>query len=258
MLLTKRLLMILWILSMLLKSTPGLSCPQTAIEPWYYQNRGDYCEGKTGQRYSTSLDEIELISVQEGYSEPNLPAENAHAKIRFYLPKHLKNSSPQIVVRDLKDNHSFYWLDQVKRSWQAEQFNTFEWPVKIAIQPLGLHLDQLGVVIRSEQQPNSDQTVMPAILYHSTLPSAIAKYLFIFKLIRSAELTFTIYSEKSAKPVFVSPNRSLTNEDGNLAWEWNALDTSPGNYKLVLEGNFINPVKPINRTIHFYHQVASK
>lgn len=262
MFLTNRLLTILWILSILLKSTPALSlsCQKTpGDDPLSYQDRGNYCEGKKALLYSNRSENIELISVQVEYSESNLLAENAKAKIQFYWPKYLKNP-PQIVVRDLKDDRSFYWLDNVKSSWQPNQFNTFEWPLRTVIQPLGLHLDELGVVIRSESEPSNDQIVMPAILYHSTLPAIVEKYLFTFKLIRVAnELKFTIYSEKLNKPVFISENRSLTNEDGNLSLEWNAQHASPGNYSLVLEGYFINPVEPIpTRTIHFYHQVSLK
>ena len=139
---------------------------------------------------------IELLSALVDYRDaPERVGDRLH--IRFYLKQ---PDEVHIVVREL-DYDKYYWLDKAepRTPWKAGFDNVFDWPTNEVVRPLGLRVDELGVVARlGVDQPSAIEKVAPALFYQSQFPTRVTAYVFHFKVRESSELWWNIYPLRDA------------------------------------------------------------
>ncbi len=213
-----------------------------------YQKRGDRWEG-VAFRPVSGLD-IELLSALVDHRE-NGPPIPSQCKLKFYLPS---ATAVDLRVQELRPKY-YYKMDRViPRPFWHQGFNDYQWPTREIIKPLGLKLNQLGVVARLKKRSDTGtEYVAPVVFYGSTPPTTINGYLFAFKVDDSARLSYAIYHGNSVSPV----------AEGNLGRQfpgkpfvvrWDSSRAKEGPYELVVDGYFLNNYMLTYQAVQFYHK----
>ncbi|WP_454064155.1 hypothetical protein [Candidatus Nitrospira salsa] len=217
-----------------------------------YQNRGSWYEGIKPKPVSGY--DIELISVLVDYQEMN-EAFPEKVKLRFYSEQ---EADVFLTVRELDYRH-YYWLDRVTldMTWKAGSYNAFEWETGTVLRQLSdsFGLYDLGVVARlGKETPSATERVLPAILFHSQLPKTVNGYRFTLKTGGDARLFCKIFKEGVDEPIDTQVYRRKRG-GRPFTITWDASQATPGNYRLVITGFFLNTNAGIKaQTIRFYHQ----
>jgi hypothetical protein len=206
-----------------------LSIAATKLE---YQKRGNYYEGVKPKPVSGY--DIELISARVDYTEKvhQMPE---WLKLKFYLDW---PSEVYLTVRELDYTH-YYWLDKVQPSetWGPGFDNVFDWPSSAVLQELrGIEMYDLGVIARLDRpEPSKLERVAPVVFYASQLPTTIKGYLFTFKASSDGRLSYAIYREGAADPVF---SQSIPKQLGGRPFtiRWDSSQAAEGTYSLVVKG----------------------
>jgi hypothetical protein len=216
-----------------------------------YQSRGNRYEGVKPKPVSGY--DIELLSALTNYQEAVSQKPPDQFKVKLYLERSFE---VYLTVREL-DPKRYYWMDKVQPSqpWKPGFGNIFAWPTQVVIQQLaGIEMYDLGVVARLEKpEPSKVDRVAPVIFYHSQLPATITGYLFTFKTAANAQLTWSVFKEGEAEPVFPWTPRQ---EQGGRPFvvRWDAAKASEGYYKLMMSGYFRDNNNRFDYSIRFYHQ----
>ena len=230
----------------LLIAHPEAPLAETELQ---YQNRGDRYEGIKAN--PVGGEDVHVISVLVDYREPfsKLPD---RLRLKFYLPE---ETDVAVTVREL-DFDTFYWLDRVKpkQPWVQGFGNEFAWRTKPVIRELEINPHDLGVIARlGYTTPTSAERIAPAILYHSRPPERIDAYVFTLKVGSDARVSCSIFEGKSDQRLFNKVFRRI-NGGRPFTVRWDASSTSPGFYKLVLSGYFLDTGQRLNQEVRFYHQ----
>lgn len=225
-----------------------------ALAPEEYQARGNRSEGIKPKPVSGF--DIELISVLADFREAatGLPPS---LRLRFFLRE---AASVHVTVREQRYEH-YYWLDHVvpPAPWQPG-FNEFSWPTGDVLRHVDpkFPIENLGAVVRLRQaQPSADETVAPAILYHSASPSTIGAYLFTLKPASDARLRCEIYAGDGDKPVWTT-HIPMAVGDQPFSIRWPTGSSPAGPYRLVVTGFFLDNNQRFTQTVRFYHQPAAQ
>lgn len=226
---------------------PNLLSGQEDIE---YRDRGNRHEGV--KRKPVSAGDIELVSALADYSEQSVGFPDQF-RMNFYLPE---QSKVFVTVREI-DCVNYYWMDQLKPQmpWRKGGKNEFAWPTKDVVRKLvGLSLDKLGAVARLyREEPAREEHIAPVILYHSTLPTTVNRYIFVVRASGSARLQACLYAERG-KQASESQNFDRVFGGRPLAIKCDCSGLPAGQYKLVLKGYILDNNDPLVKVLHFYHQ----
>src|SRR5262249_38682227 len=113
---------------------------------------------------------IEAISFT-GFWEPF--DKNIVLRIRFYLPTKATISITSQELEDLRQ----YWMEAKPISWRSAAWNEFSpWPTQDIIDKEAISQNNLGVLIKVEGGTSGKDTLIPAFVYHSNLPSSVGGY----------------------------------------------------------------------------------
>lgn len=110
-----------------------------------YSKRGNRCEG-TRELPISSAPSLEVLSFSRG-SRSILPAANGEITLSFYLPAGAA-SSAGIEARELVADR-LYEMRPTRTSWPPGWNSFAPWPARDVLQPLGVRLDNLGVLASS-------------------------------------------------------------------------------------------------------------
>ena len=214
--------------------------------PFDYVWRGDRKEGLKPKNISGY--DIELISVL-AYRE-KAPSVPDRLKVAFYLPG---TARPHITVRELNFEKA-YWLDEVKREtpW-SKGVNEYSWPTDAVIRPGKINVSRLGVLVRLDRNNvSNNETVAPALFYHSNKPQGVSEYRFTFRAADNATiLYYKIYQGKEA--VYTGGrNLAVTSRAFTLRWKPGAAPA--GQYRLVLRGVLDADNQRLQQTVRFHHR----
>ncbi len=218
-----------------------------------YQSRGDRYEGVKPKPVSGY--DIELISVLADYQEPvGTKGFPKRVSLRFYLAG---DDMVYLTVREL-DYRAYYWLDKVQPAepWKRGFQNVFTWPTDPVINQLSpkLNFYEIGALIRLNTVTSSSlETVAPAVLYHTKLPTQIEGYRFTMKTGEDARLKATIVQQDTGQELDVQLFRRKR-AGRPFTIHWDAKAASSGPYALKVTGFSLSTNQSINKEIHFYHQ----
>ena len=218
-------------------------------DPYEYKEHGIRMEGRTYEEVSASG--IELISFL-AHKEEFDPGKDVDLKIRFFLEN---DTSLFITAREL-NIRKYYKMKPIQTDWAKGWQEFGPWPTKDVLSPLGLTLDELGVVgrIRTNDRIGSGR-VAPLIIYYSKLPEKIGEYTLYFiprQELASAECRLYMQNEK------IPIQRELINKGlfGGVPFPIK-IDISQqreGIYRLILDCRYKNRTSGPQRTYTFYHK----
>lgn len=223
-----------------------------------YGPRGDYWEGTRSDNVSGPT--LILVSALAGDNYQQIGIQQTRElpeafKIRFYL---YKPSSVSVEVQERRKK-TYYWLDRVTRTWQLGRSNHFEWLTHKVIKPLGLSMDDLGVVVSLDKENEDDSItrVAPAIFYdnHSRPPDRVTHYEFSFRSTKGGKFDYEVYQEGAKTPVlsrkkggdWVNPGSPIP------AW-WDASSAPEGDYVLYANLTPRNSNTPVPQIVKFHHK----
>jgi hypothetical protein len=215
-----------------------------------YQHRGNRNEGVKPKPVSGY--DVELISARVDYTE-KLDQIPERLKLKFYLDR---PSEVYLTVRELDYIH-YYWMDKVQPSkpWRPGFDNVFDWPSRDVLQQLrGIEMYDLGIVARLDRpEPSKLERVAPVLFYAAQPPTTIKGYLFTFKASSDARLSYAIYKQGMADPVFTE---SIPRQSGGRPFtvRWDSSQVAEGTYSVMLKGYSLETNDPIDQTVAFYHQ----
>jgi hypothetical protein len=229
----------------------GWALSVNAQDDLSYQRRADRYEGIKPKPVSGF--DIELLSALIDYRDhPEKLGERFH--VRFFLPR---SEDVHIVVREL-DYRNYYWLDRVKphAGWKAGFGNVFDWPTSAVLQPLGMHMSELGVVARREhERPSAVEKVAPVLFYQSQFPSRVPGYVFHFRLREDAKIKGAIYPAAGGDPIVsLDLGRQRGGRQFALKWDVSSAPAPEGSYKLVVSGYLLSSNDPVSQVVEFYHR----
>ena len=112
-----------------------------------------------------------------------------------------------------------------------------------------------GAVVRLGQaDPGRNESVAPAVLFHTKAPTSADGYRFTFKTNGAAQVTCRIY--RGNKEIYKRPqNREKAGSPFTLVWE--AKGQPEGEYRLVLSGYFDDNTQ-LAKEVVFYHRASWK
>ena len=138
-------------------------------DTWRKQHdRGNRYEGRIGIPVGKA--DLELLSFV-GFREPF--AGDVILKVRFFLPT---DSPVFIQSRELQEQRQ-YWMESKPAKWRAGGWNELNpWPTMEVLSREGISAWNLGVVIRLNGPTTDGGELVPAFVYHSSLPASVTKY----------------------------------------------------------------------------------
>jgi hypothetical protein len=232
--------LILWILPQILWADSNLD----------YQKRGDRFEGVKPKPVAGY--DLELLSVLADFREAAgvMPST---LRVRFFLKDPV---SVHLTVREQRYEH-YYWLDEVvpQSPWKVG-FNEFSWSTGDVLRQIDpkFPIENLGIVARlKDGRPSANELIAPAILYHTSLPSTVAAYLFTIKPASDARMKVEVFKATGDKPVWSSAV-PLAAGDEPVSIRWPAGSVPTGLYRLVVSGYFLDSNQQFTQTVQFYHQ----
>lgn len=229
-------------------------CPPSS-KPWYYQDRGDRCEGVLPEPVgSFDIELLSAVAYREAIS--SLPK---YLNLRFYLPQ---TDKVYLIVRE-SEPETYYRMDHVepKTPWQPGM-NHYQWSTTDALQPVSqqkgnsLRINNLSLLARlGDDEPRVEERVAPLIFYDKQLPAKISEYVFIFKTNADAKLTSHLY--QGGTPILTE---ELGIQPGGKPFQvrWRNPQAPRGIYQLVIDGFFTKDNTKINQSVSFYHQPVMK
>jgi hypothetical protein len=218
-----------------------------------YQNRGRYSEGiRTAPSTGASLDLIAaLVDYHESYV--SLPV-TFHAS--FYLPS---RDDVFLTIREAHPRY-FYWLDRVQpESAWAIGLNRFDWTTEPVIHSLNwrdrpLALDDLAATARlGAASPGRVERVLPVVLFHARLPTAVDAYAFAFRPTARVRLKFDVLRNDGGRSVLDSQTFPRVDANAPQWVKWRAGNWPDGWYRLLITGYSFLDGAEINQEVHFYH-----
>jgi hypothetical protein len=238
--------------------------PQSAETSLAYKPRGDRYEGLIEPRKSGNG--IELISATVNYQEPGVIMPSTIA-IRFYMKDPTKVF---VTVRGVKAAED-YWMNEVhpQKQWEAGLDNVFRWSTSEVLQKLQAlgslnSVYELGVVVclgtECDASDTLQESVAPAFLYYSGVPTLVDAYRFTFKPITHESLTFNLYSEVNGE-IQITPIESQVYSDVEPGEPFNVELKAPnrdGWYQLKVNGIKRISKERVEKTIRFYHRKYSE
>ena len=235
------------LVTLLLMMPPSLVIGIKSQTELRYQDRGNRYEGVKGSPVSARVD---FISALADYRE-NVGMTDQF-KLKFYLSE---KTQVYITIREL-DNRRNYWMDRIRPSsdWRTGFGNEFQWPSQEVVRPLGLQLTNLGAVVQlGSEEPSQDVRVAPAILYQSSPPRTIGKYLFTFMIGRKADATCSFSRDEDNSPILSTESFQMIGRRPRTC-SWNASRASEGWYRLSVKITYSNNNEEANKVVHFYHR----
>ncbi len=146
-------------------------------ERWKINNdRGNRYEGTISLPVSSTL---ELVSLYGYFEEYTLRA-NQNLTVQFYVPESVK---PQLSAQEIKTRRVYYM--EAKPFPEKLGWNDFgPWSVDEVLSLYKIPYSNLGILIKdikSNTSPFNYQIILPAVVYHSSIPPNIDKYTAIFR-----------------------------------------------------------------------------
>lgn len=173
------------------------------------------------------------------------------ASLGFYLPR---ARSVSVVVRE-KEPRTYYWLDRVQpaRPFWPETTNRFHWPVRDVIAPAEVRVADLVPLVRLDREtPARRERVAPAVFPGRDHPVQVAGYRFVLRVNAPAQLRYQLYAAGSEVAVaFGEPRRRSGGKPFEISWQ--PGESPPGEYRLLIEGYFLEDNTPIDQEITFHH-----
>lgn len=172
--------------------------------------------------------------------------------VRFLLQKPCEAT---ISVRELQPYHLYAMDASVPETVAHTGWNNeFAWPTREVLKALPdlQNKNKLGVVVRLGKA-TMDETVAPAILYHTKLPDTVSKYIFRFIPTLDSSIQYEVFTDGKALPVF---SRTLPGVGGGIAFPaiWDSEGAAEGFYRLVVHATSLTSGKEtLDHTVRFYH-----
>jgi len=219
-------------------------------EKWKRQNdRGNRYEGRI--EIPVGSPDLELLSFI-GFSEPF--QRDVMLKVRFFLPGHLEVF---IQGRELREQKQ-YWMESKSATWEAGAWNEFgPWPTREVLSREGIRSWNLGVVIRPRKQILNGGELVPAFVYHSTLPRSVAKYtIYLRPNSTLKKVTYSLYRIVKNQRVEVKTSSVFGEKIAGEPFpiEFEVRDLPEGPMRLYIEGEFKNRTGGPIREYRFYHK----
>ena len=219
-------------------------------DKWKSQNdRGNRYEGRI--QIPLGQPDLELLSFS-GFRE-QFDAD-VILKVRFYLPT---NSTVFIQGRELREQKQ-YWMESKPANWQAHAWNEFgPWATREVLTREEIPPWNLGVVVRLREETSDGGELVPAFVYHSTLPASITKYsLYLRPNSVLKKVSYSLYrishdQEIKVKASFLSGEK-IAGEPFLIELEVGHLSEGP--MRLVVEGSYKNRMGGPIREYSFYHK----
>jgi len=213
-----------------------------------YTIRGKRLEG-TERRGAISAPDLELISFL-AYKEPLKVGSNANVKIRFFLEK---DTSLYITAKELNVIKK-YKMKPLQNIWSRGWHEFNPWPTDDVLHPLGLSLDEIGIVGRIGLNRIGSGKIAPLLVYSSNCPDRIAKYELHFIAKRDLKkVKYALYECNGDAAAVRGAEKRIR---GNVPFPI-VIDCSQvgeGSYRLVLDCKYKNRKGGPIRTYIFYHK----
>jgi|GEM_PF-1983195 len=160
----------IWILSFI--HCVSLKAFYSYDEDWKKQNDlGNRYEGrKSIEVGAPAIQLIAFYRYQEKFDNDDT------LKVKFYI---LNSSAIYLTAQEL-EIREFYWMEAKPKQWKPGWNEFSPWPVKDVLGKLDIPPDNLGVLVRLDDNDGSGQ-ISPVILYCQSLPSKITKYKAYFR-----------------------------------------------------------------------------
>lgn len=239
---------VLWSLLLVLSAASTVGAAGAELE---YGARGNRHEGLKPKPVSGY--DIELIGAMAIPSGGGLAAamDPSSASLSFYLPE---ARTVSVVVRE-KEPRAYYWLDRVQpaRPFWSGTTNRFRWPVADVIGPAEVRAESLVALVRLDREtPGRRERVAPVVFPSLDSALQITGYRFVLRVNAPAKLRYRIYATGSAEPMVGSEHKKRS---GGKPFEisWHAGESPGGEYRLLIEGYFLEDNTPVDQEISFVH-----
>lgn len=216
-------------------------------ESFEYKKRGNREEGI--RAVGIGAPNLELLSFVAHKEKTKWDADII-LRIRFFLPK---VSSFYITAKELRVR-KFYIMKPLQHKWPSGWHEFSPWPTKDVLKPLGISLDDLGIVGKLNRDRIGSGEIAPLIIYHSSMPSQVNKYTLHFlprdNLKRMEYRLYKVYPE-----TLVAQQRIMMLSGGSpFSITLDLSNQNEGYYKLIMDGKFKNRVGGPQRTYYFFHK----
>lgn len=218
-------------------------------DQWRRQNdRGNRYEGRID--IPIGKPDLELLSFT-GWREPFM--NDVILKVRFFLP----TSAPVLIqARELQDQTQ-YWMESKPADWHAGTWNEFSpWPTREVLRREGIPSENLGVVIKFRKATTAGEVLIPAFVYHSTLPALATKYtLHLRPNTTLKKVTYVLYRIVNAQEVEVKTSSLVGDKVAGAPFllELGVQGLSAGYMRLVLQAGYKNRLGVLLQEYEFYH-----
>jgi hypothetical protein len=239
---TKRLALVAFLISlMVLHDAQG-----EGQDPYLYKQRGNRNEGIKG--IPVSAPDLELVSFV-AYREQLDAGSDADLKLRFYMKG---DGDLYITAKELVVSR-YYVMNPTQTKWRRGWQEFSPWPTGEVLRPLGISVDQIGIVGRPDGTLVGSGEIVPLILYRSKLPPSLTRYTLHCRPkedLRS--VTYRVYRIADGKLISSDLLRNLI---GGTTFRLvvDLPGEKMGDYKIVLEGNYKERLGGPTRTYRFFH-----
>jgi len=220
-------------------------------DTWRKQHdRGNRYEGRI--EIPVGKPDLELLSFV-GFREPFTT--DVTLKVRFFLP----TDSPVFIQgRELQEQKQ-YWMESKPWQWPAGVWNEFgPWPTREVLSREGVPAWNLGVVIRLYSETSNSGALVPAFVYHSTLPASVNKYILYLRPSSTLKkVTSSFYRIVDNQEVEVKGSSLLGDIIAGEPFpiELDVRELAEGSMRLVVQGAYKNRLGGLIREYRFYHKL---
>lgn len=217
-------------------------------DEWRRRNdRGNRYEGRI--EIPVGRPDLELLSFvgfQEAFDH------DVTLKVRFFLPSH---SEVFIQGRELQEQKQ-YWMESKPSAWKARAWNEFgPWPTREVLGRDGTPWWNLGVVIRLRKQTTNGGELVPAFVYHSTLPRSVTEYIVYLRPNSTLKkVTWSLYRIANNQKVEMKTlwGEKIAGEPFSVTFKVRGVPEGP--MVLHIQGKFKNRMGGPIREYKFYHK----
>jgi len=192
----------------------SMAQPVTARDV-FWADRGNRFEGViTDRNVSGGL--FELLGIQTEY-EDKLDRSASNLTVSFSLP------APTTINLKVWEPHTNYWMVPKQKDFPSGH-QSFSWPVSMVLEPLGLDLAKLKVLVTD----TAETMYYPAHLFTGIRKIGTKRYRFTFESKGGFELKGTISRQIGNMLIPVKFFDLLEDYPGILEIEWDGLDDKGG------------------------------
>lgn len=238
------------LLLLLLAAGPGPGYGQPTDDRWRQRNdRGNRHEGLIDKPVGgPDLLPLSFVGWRETFTS------DVDWWVRYFLPE---SSQLRVFGRELTDRHH-YWMESKEVRGEGGCWDEWgPWPTGDVILKEKIPAVNLGILVQPEGDQGGELVLIPAFVYHSSLPESVSHYIFVLapgRKLRQVSWELLRLDDPLAAPLRAGTLPGTREPGLPIAMRLPIQDLEAGWMKVLVSGVMPNRRDPVALSFRFFHQ----